>query len=80
HDAERLAAWRTELQAAGQTQAAEQQRLADALLQHTRELVAQNEASARATLDEAGALLKAAGEAPRAAVEVVAALREQLAQ
>lgn len=80
HDAERLAAWRTELQSAGAAQLAQQQQLADGLLQHTRDLVAQNEAQAQTTLTEAGALLKAAGEAPRAAVEVVAALREQLAQ
>ena len=80
HDAERLAAWRAELAGAGATQLAQQQALADALLQHTRDLVAQNEAQARTTLTEAGALLQAAGEAPRAAVEVVAALREQLAQ
>ena len=80
HDAERLAAWRSELQTAGATQLAQQQQLADGLLQHTRDLVAQNEAQAKTTLTEAGALLKAAGEAPRAAVEVVAALREQLAQ
>ena len=80
HDAERLAAWRTELQAAGAAQLARQQQLADGLLQHTRDLVAQTEAQARTTLTEAGALLQAAGEAPRAAVEVVAALREQLAQ
>ena len=79
-DAERLAAWRAELQAAGASQAARQEQLADGLLRHTRELVAQTEAQARTTLAEAGALLKAAGEAPRAAVEVVAALREQLAQ
>ncbi|MFG6486567.1 hypothetical protein ACG04R_07800 [Roseateles sp. BYS78W] len=80
NDAERLAAWRAELQSAGAAQLAQQQALADALLQHTRELVAQNEAQAKTTLTEAGELLKAAGEAPRAAVEVVAALREQLAQ
>ncbi|WP_457389795.1 hypothetical protein [Roseateles sp. P5_E1] len=80
HDAERLAAWRTELQSAGATQLAQQQQLADGLLRHTRQLVAQTEAQAKTTLSEAGALLQAAGEAPRAAVEVVAALREQLAQ
>ena len=79
-DAERLAAWRQELQAAGATQLAQQQQLADGLLSHTRDLVAQGQAQAQTTLSEAGALLKAAGEAPRAAVEVVAALREQLAQ
>ena len=80
NDAERLATWRTELQSAGAAQLAQQQQLADGLLQHTRELVAQTEAQAKTTLSEAGALLQAAGEAPRAAVEVVAALREQLAQ
>ncbi len=79
-DAERLAAWRSELQSAGANQLAQQQQLADGLLSHTRELVAQTEAQAKTTLSEAGALLQAAGEAPRAAVEVVAALREQLAQ
>ncbi|HEY1132229.1 MAG TPA: hypothetical protein VGF12_22680 [Roseateles sp.] len=80
NDAERLAHWRAELQSAGAAQLAQQQQLADSLLQNTRSLVAQNEAQARSTLTEAGELLKAAGEAPRAAVEVVAALREQLAQ
>lgn len=80
NDAERLAAWRAELQSAGAAQLAQQQQLADGLLQHTRDLVAQTETQARTTLSEAGALLQAAGEAPRAAVEVVAALREQLAQ
>jgi hypothetical protein len=80
NDAERLAAWRAALQSAGAAQLAQQQQLADGLLRHTRDLVAQNEAQARTTLTEAGELLKAAGEAPRAAVEVVAALREQLAQ
>jgi len=80
NDAERLAVWRAELQSAGAAQLAQQQQLADGLLQHTRDLVAQTEAQAKTTLSEAGALLQAAGEAPRAAVEVVAALREQLAQ
>ncbi|PTT93375.1 hypothetical protein DBR42_00085, partial [Pelomonas sp. HMWF004] len=80
HDGARLAAWRTELQAAGAAQLAQQQQMADTLLTHTRELVAQGQAHAQTALAEAGALLQAAGEAPRAAVEVVAALREQLAQ
>lgn len=80
HDAERLAAWRHELASAGAAQLAQQQQSADALLAHTQALVAQAEARSRATLSEAGALLKAAGEAPRAAVEVVSALREQLVQ
>jgi hypothetical protein len=79
-DAARLAAWREALQGAGAQQLAQQQQMADGLLGHTRALVAQAEAQARTTLSEAGALLKAAGEAPRAAVEVVAAMREQLSQ
>ncbi|MDY0745754.1 hypothetical protein SNE35_14635 [Paucibacter sp. R3-3] len=80
HDAERLAAWRAELASAGTAQLEQQQVLADGLLANTRSLVAQAESYSQRTLSEAGALLQAAGEAPRAAVEVVAALREQLAQ
>ncbi|MCV2360610.1 hypothetical protein LNV08_16685 [Paucibacter sp. TC2R-5] len=58
----------------------QQQLLADDLLANTRSLVTQAEATSQRTLAEAGAVLQAAGEAPRAAVEVVVALREQLAQ
>ena len=78
--AERLAAWRSELESAGAAQLKQQQVLADGLLANTRSLVAQAESHSQRTLAEAGALLQAAGEAPRAAVEVVSALREQLAQ
>jgi len=79
-DAERLAAWRAELVSAGAAQLKQQQVLADGLLANTRSLVTQAESYSQRTLAEAGALLQAAGEAPRAAVEVVGALREQLAQ
>ena len=79
-DTERLATWQAALQATGAAQVAHQRQLGDGLLAHTRELVAQGQAHAHAALSEAGALLQAAGEAPRAAVEVVAAMREQLAQ
>ncbi|WP_077036821.1 hypothetical protein [Pelomonas sp. KK5] len=79
-DADRLAAWRSELVSAGAAQSKQQQELADGLLANTRSLVAQAESHSQRTLADAGALLQAAGEAPRAAVEVVAALREQLVQ
>ncbi|MDC8773357.1 coiled-coil domain-containing protein [Roseateles albus] len=80
HDAQQLAAWRNELASIGATQLQQQQVLADDLLANTRSLVTQAEATSQRTLAEAGAVLQAAGEAPRAAVEVVVALREQLAQ
>ena len=79
-DAKRLAAWSSELQSAGAAQLAQQQVLADGMLANTRSLVAQAESYSQRTLADAGALLQAAGEAPRAAVEVVGALREQLVQ
>ena len=78
--AERLAAWRAELTSSGAAQLGQQQQLADGLLANTRSLVAQVESHSQRTLAEAGALLQAAGAAPRAAVEVVGAMREQLAQ
>ncbi|MDN3920350.1 hypothetical protein [Roseateles violae] len=79
-DAQRLEAWRAVLEAAGAAQLEQQGRMADSLLSKTRELVTQAEGHSQRTLAEAGALMQAAGEAPRAAVEVVSALREQLAQ
>ncbi len=79
-EAARLAAWRSELTAAGAAQLQQQQALADELLTNTRSLVAQAEVCSQKTLSEAGEILQAASAAPRAAVEVVAALREQLAQ
>ncbi|MCV2348285.1 hypothetical protein [Paucibacter sp. Y2R2-4] len=80
NDAQQLAAWRAELASAGAAQLKQQQVLADDLLANTRSLVEQAESYSQKTLAEAGAVLQAAGDAPRAAVEVVSALREQLAQ
>ena len=79
-DTARLTAWREALQAAGAQQLAQQQQMAEQVLSQARTLVADGQAQAQATLGEAGTLLKAAGEAPRAAAEMVAALRAQLSQ
>ena len=90
-DNERLAQWRDGLAASAATlqqgwaQASaaslgEQQRLAEAMAQTARELIAQAEAQSRGTLAEVGALLQAAAETPRAAAEMVQALREQLSR
>lgn len=79
-EAARLAAWVDALQQSGRQQQAQQQQLADALVTTTREFVAQSELQSRTLLAEVGALLQAAGEAPRAAVAMVAQLREQLVQ
>jgi len=79
-DEKRLEAWRSALESAGATQLTQQRKMADGLLSHTQDLVTQAEGYSQRTLSEAGALLQAAGEAPRAAVEVVSALREQLVQ
>jgi hypothetical protein len=79
-DTHRLALWQASLHQAGEAQAARHRQLADELAQTTRALVTEADTRSRAALAETGALLQAAGEAPRAAVEVVAALREQLAE
>ena len=88
-DEARLAAWTQSLasmaaalqhewQQAG-TQAAQQQRaLSDALAQSVREMSTQAEAQAQNTLAETTRLLQAAAEAPRAAAEVIAELRQKL--
>ena len=68
-DRERLAAWAQAQQAAAEAQQA-----------HLQALVAQVEAQTQGLMREAAALLQAAGEAPRAALDTIAALREQLAQ
>lgn len=90
-DGERLSAWREALlQGAGALQQqlaqssqhslAEQQRLADALADTARSVVAQAEAQSHSLLTEVSSLLRAASETPRAAAEMAAALREQLTQ
>ena len=68
-DRERLAAWAQAQQAAAEAQQA-----------HLQALVAQVEAQTQGLMREAAALLQAAGEAPRAALDTIVALREQLAQ
>jgi len=88
-DSERLAQWRdtfaalTEQFAARQEQAgnalaAQQQQVCATLEQTTREIHEQTQAQARDTLAEIGKLVATASEAPRAAAEVVAEMREKL--
>lgn len=88
-DARRLAAWQASLadsaaqlqqawvQAQAQAQAHHAQ-LSQTLADTAREVVAQAETQARATIHEVSSLLHTAADAPRAAGEVVAALRAQL--
>jgi len=89
-DEARLAAWtqsldamaeglRAQWQQATEAQAQRQQAIVDTLAEGTRAVAAQTEAQARGTLAEIGRLVQAAGEAPRVAAEVVAELRQKLA-
>jgi hypothetical protein len=88
-DAERLAAWnealssmagslRQEWQQAGEQAQGRQQQLAEAMAQTARELSAHTEAQAKNTIAEVARLVEAASEAPRAAAEVIAELRQKL--
>ncbi len=88
-DAQRLSAWTQSLAAmaaslqhewqhAGAQAASLQQQLSDTLAQTARELSAQQEEHAKRTIAEIATLLQAAAEAPRAAAEVVAELRQKL--
>ncbi|RYF79624.1 MAG: DUF802 domain-containing protein [Comamonadaceae bacterium] len=88
-DAQRLAAWTDSLGAmrdglqqhwtqAGVENAARQQQICDTLAATAREITAQSEAHARGTIEQIGQLVQAAAEAPRAAAEVVAELRQKL--
>ncbi|RVU49366.1 DUF802 domain-containing protein [Rubrivivax rivuli] len=56
------------------------QQMAEQLQQRTGEMVAQAETQARATIAEVAQVVQAAGEAPRAAAELAAQLREQFSQ
>ncbi|MDM0015641.1 DUF802 domain-containing protein [Variovorax sp. J22P168] len=88
-DAQRLAAWNESLaamaaalqrewQQAG-TQAAERQQvLTETLARTAHEMSAQAETHAKGTVAEVAQLLQAAAEAPRAAAEVIAELRQKL--
>ncbi|WP_225783951.1 DUF802 domain-containing protein [Xenophilus sp. Marseille-Q4582] len=88
-DAQRLAAWtaslaqmRDSLQQqwaqAGAENAARQAQICDTLAATAREITAQSEAHARSTIEQIGQLVQAAAEAPRAAADVVAELRQKL--
>lgn len=88
-DAQRLSAWtdalasvaaslQQEWQQAAAQAAVQQQQLVDALAQRARDMSAQADAHAKSTVAEVSRLLQAASEAPRAAAEVVAELRQKL--
>ncbi|MBJ6983336.1 DUF802 domain-containing protein [Luteimonas sp. MC1750] len=88
-DAERFAAWRAELEAMAEAQreqlvqaaeaaALQQASVADALARAAADIGAQSQAHAAATIAEISTLVEAASEAPRAAAEVVAELRQKL--
>jgi hypothetical protein len=88
-DEQRLAAWTDSLgtiaatlnrewEATGERVASRQQQIVDALAETARDISAQTEAHARATIAEIARLVQAASEAPKVAAEVVAELREKL--
>ncbi|WP_027214554.1 DUF802 domain-containing protein [Burkholderia sp. WSM2232] len=85
----RLAAWTAKLdslaatlgdqwQQAGERTASRQQQICDTFEQTARDISAQTQAHASATIAEIGGLVQAASEAPKAAAEVVAELRQKL--
>ncbi|RYF31004.1 MAG: DUF802 domain-containing protein, partial [Comamonadaceae bacterium] len=88
-DAQRLAAWtealegmakalQHEWQQAGEQTARQQEVICEALATTARDISAQTEAHAGNTLAEIARLMQAAAEAPRAAAEVIAELRQKL--
>ncbi|MFM0339236.1 DUF802 domain-containing protein [Paraburkholderia fungorum] len=88
-DQQRLTAWTEVLGAmaatlskewdeAGTRTASRQQDICDTLAQTARDISAQTQAHASETIAEIGRLVQAASEAPRAAAEVVAELRQKL--
>ncbi|MGJ7507497.1 DUF802 domain-containing protein [Variovorax sp. GT1P44] len=88
-DAQRLAAWTQALEAvaaslqqewqeAGTRTESQQQAICKTLAETAREISAQNEAHAKNTIAEIAQLMQAASEAPRAAAEVIAELRQKL--
>ncbi|PRY09346.1 DUF802 domain-containing protein [Paraburkholderia sp. BL25I1N1] len=88
-DQQRLAAWTEALAAmartlsaeweqAGERTASRQQEICETLAQTARDISAQTQAHASETIAEIGQLVQAASEAPRAAAEVVAELRQKL--
>jgi len=88
-DQQRLAAWNSALQAmaaslqhewqqAGAQTLAQQQQICQTLERTAQQISAQAEAHAGRTIEEIGRLMQAASEAPRAAAEVIAELRQKL--
>jgi hypothetical protein len=88
-DQQRLAAWTETLDAmaatlnqqweqAGTRTATQQQAICDTLEQTARDISAQTQAHASETIGEISRLVQAASEAPKAAAEVVAELRQKL--
>ncbi|CAB3749114.1 DUF802 domain-containing protein [Paraburkholderia humisilvae] len=90
-DDQRLAAWATTLEQTasalsrewaetGAQHAARQQQICDTLADTARQIAERAQAEARGTLDEIGRLVTAASEAPKAAADVIAALRKSLSE
>ncbi len=90
-DEQRLAAWTetlgsmaatlsNEWDAAGKRTADRQQDICNVLAQTAREISADTQARASETIDEIARLVQAASEAPKAAAEVVAELRQKLSE
>jgi hypothetical protein len=88
-DQQRLAAWTETLgsmahnlseqwQQAGAQTASRQQQICETLAQTAQDISAQTQAHASETIGEIGRLVQAASEAPKAAAEVVAELRQKL--
>ena len=88
-DAQRLAAWTASLasmattlqrewQQAGEQALGQQQLICQTLEQTARDMQARAEAQARTTVNEVARLIDSAAEAPRAAAEVTALLRQKL--
>ncbi|KIQ23371.1 membrane protein [Variovorax paradoxus] len=88
-DQQRLSTWTQALEAmavslqqewqqAGARSEAQQQEICKTLAQTANDISAQSEAHAKSTIAEIGQLMQAASEAPRAAAEVIAELRQKL--
>ena len=72
------ASLREEWQQAGALTLEQQQRICDAMERSARDVTAQAETHAKATIAEIGRLVEAAAEAPRAAAQVIGELRQKL--
>jgi len=88
-DQQRLASWTQALEAmavslqqewqqAGARSETQQQEICKTLAETANDISAQSEAHAKSTIAEIGQLMQAASEAPRAAAEVIAELRQKL--